>query len=414
MWPWIKRWRGWAIMHDLCRLHRIGPQPQALHYSYEKAGLTIHDQPIPWNAEAVLVEALLRLPASVPRKKTEFQLHIPGLPPVAAESLRRQESQDYHRLFFRFPPPPETVTAELFWRASRLGPPLTLPVLGRDDFLDQLRLQMPTTFVRLDNQSVACQTFVSTQCKGLMTSAVLTSPTSLVPLLDLGLEVEFRAERGGAVHTVPAQLNSSQLAERQALVTVVPHRFPRRIGSWMITWKLGERVLATQRIRAISQRLFQRSLRVSDTRFVVKTVKGKVSVTRQMPLLEEVERAGPCFLVSSREPGMAGACRLEVRVQVSGAVQSPVVLDQEVLITDGPTMVAPGTLDALELGQVTAFDLMIKGAQIGTLSTSPIPIATFNSEGAFKASADFAWSNAADDELTERLNRLLEDRGNGK
>ena len=55
MWPWIKRWRDWA-MHDLWPLYRIGPQPQALHYSYEKAGLTLHDQPIPWNAEAVLVE----------------------------------------------------------------------------------------------------------------------------------------------------------------------------------------------------------------------------------------------------------------------------------------------------------------------------------------------------------------------
>ena len=63
MWPWIKRWRDWA-MTDLWSMHRIGPQPQALHYSYEKAGLTLHDQPIPWNAEAVLVEALVRLPAS--------------------------------------------------------------------------------------------------------------------------------------------------------------------------------------------------------------------------------------------------------------------------------------------------------------------------------------------------------------
>ena len=32
MWPWIKRWRDWA-MHDLWPLHRIGPQPQALHFS---------------------------------------------------------------------------------------------------------------------------------------------------------------------------------------------------------------------------------------------------------------------------------------------------------------------------------------------------------------------------------------------
>ena len=44
---------------------------------------------------------------------------------------------------------------------------------------------------------------------------------------------------------MPAQLCSSQLAGRQALVTVVPRRYPRRIGTWMATWLLGDRPLAT-------------------------------------------------------------------------------------------------------------------------------------------------------------------------
>ena len=55
MWPWIKRWRDW-VMTDLLPTYRIGAQPRALHFSFEKAGLVLHDQPIPWNAEAVLVE----------------------------------------------------------------------------------------------------------------------------------------------------------------------------------------------------------------------------------------------------------------------------------------------------------------------------------------------------------------------
>ena len=29
MWPWIKRWRDWA-MHDLWNMTRSGPQPQAV------------------------------------------------------------------------------------------------------------------------------------------------------------------------------------------------------------------------------------------------------------------------------------------------------------------------------------------------------------------------------------------------
>jgi len=69
-------------MNDLWPFYRISPQPQAIHYSYEKAGLTVHDQPIPWNAEAVVVDARLRLPQSAGRRKTDFLLRLAGRDPV--------------------------------------------------------------------------------------------------------------------------------------------------------------------------------------------------------------------------------------------------------------------------------------------------------------------------------------------
>jgi hypothetical protein len=411
MWPLIKRWRDWA-MHDLWPMHRIGPQPQALHYSYEKAGLTLNDQPIPWNAEAVLVEAMMRLPPTA-RQKTDFQLRLPGPIQLPAENLRREEGSERHHVFFRFPPPGQTMTAEVLWRNCPLGQ-VTLPALGRDEFIRNLRLQMPTLFVRLGEQSVACQTFVSNQCRGLIAGAVLTSPTSLVPLLDLGLHVEFRSERGGASHAVPAQLSSSQLLGRQAMITVVPRRFPRRIGTWLATWMLGDQPLLTQRVRAISQRHFQRSLRISDTRFVVQSGKEGISVRRQPPPLDQGDRVGPCFFVSSSEPGMAGLCRLQVRAQVSGGVQEPLLLEQEVLITDGPTMFAPGTLDTGELGQVGAFELRLQKHVLGVLSLAPAPTANFTAEGGFKPPDNFLWSAAAEEELNDRLARLLEGKASGQ
>jgi hypothetical protein len=230
MWPSIKRWRDWA-MHDLWPLTRIGsPQSQALDYSIEKAGLTLVNQPIPWNAEAVVVEAQLRLPAAS-RRKGDFALRLPGREPVAPDALRREESDGRHRLFFRFPPPPQTVHAELLWQGRPLGQ-LTLPVLDAAAFVAGLRLQLPTLCVRLGEQSVACQTFVATQCRGLAAAAVLVSPVSLAPLADLGVRVEFRAERDGTSCEVPVPLCSSQLAGRQALLAAVPPRFPRRIGTW--------------------------------------------------------------------------------------------------------------------------------------------------------------------------------------
>jgi hypothetical protein len=388
----------------------LGHQPQALHFSYEKAGLTIGDQPIPWNAEAVLVEAAVRPNPSTPRRKSDFALRLPGQDLIAADLLRSSDEEDRQCITFRIPPPATTTTAEVLYRSRTLGQ-LTLPVLSRDEFLRGLRLQMPTLFVRLGDESVACQTFVATQCRGLMLSSVVTSPTSLVPLLDLDLQVEFRCEKTGASYSVPLRLSSTQLAGRTALITVVPRKFPRRMGTWIVTWLQGDRPLTTHRLRAISQRHFLRSLRVADTRFVVQSERGEVSVSRQMPPLESASRVGPCFLVCSKELGMAGVCRLHVRAQVPGAVQPPVLQEQEVLITDGPTPVAPGTADAADLRQVSAFELCIKGKVLHTLSLCPAPTAAFTSEGGFKAPQEFTWSAAAEEELTDRLNRLIEGRG---
>jgi hypothetical protein len=405
MWHWIKRWRDWA-MNDFWPLYRISPQPQALHYSYEKAGLTLHDQPIPWNAEAVLVEALLRLPPGASRRKSDFLLRLPNEQPVPAEQVRRLEDDDRYGVQFRLPPPTSAAAVEVLYRNHVLGQ-LTLPFLSREEFLQNLRLQLTALFVRIGAENVPCQTFVASQCKGLLASAVLVSPTSLVPLLDMDLQVEFQGERGAAQRT-PARFASSQLAGRQALLAVMPRRHPRRIGAWTATWLLGDRPLATQRVRAISQRHFQRSLRISDTRFVVQAGGEPVRLARQAPPVEGSVRVGPCFLVSSSEPGMAGLCPIRVAAQVLGAVQPPLLQEQDVLVTDGPAMIAPGTLDVAELTQVSGFELSVKGRVLGVLSLRPAPTAVFTSEGGFKPPNEFAWTAAAEEEMTDRLNRLLE------
>jgi hypothetical protein len=392
-------------MHDLWPLYRIGPQSQAVSYSFEKAGLTLHNQPIPWNAEAVLVEA--QLSAKEPaRRKADYALRLTGQAPLPADSLRRDETDGRYRLFFRFPPPRATTTAELLWKGHTLGQ-LTLPVIDAATFVAGLRLQLPTLAVRLGEQSVACQTFVATQCKGLVANAILVSPTSLAPLADLGLHVEFRCERAGTTHDVPVPLCSTQLAGRQAVLTAVPPKFPRRIGSWTATWKAAGQVLATHRVRAISQKSFLRSLRVSDTRFVVETKEG-VTLRRQVPPPGEAVRVGPCFLVSSREPGMAGLCKLQVHAQVPGIISPPLLLEQALLVTDGPTIFAPGTIDAADAQQVTTFELRQRGELLGVLSLCPVPTANFTAEGGFKSPTDFAWTPTAEEELSERLSKLMD------
>src|SRR5207253_10193755 len=115
------------------------------------------------------------------RRKEDFLLRIPGQEPVPLDNLRREESQEHYRLYFRLPPPAQTTNAEVVWRHHRLGE-LTLAIVPRAEFLGKLSLQLPTLAVCLGTQTVACQTFVTSQCQGLLASAVLNSPTCLAPL----------------------------------------------------------------------------------------------------------------------------------------------------------------------------------------------------------------------------------------
>jgi hypothetical protein len=394
-------------MIKLGPLSRGGAQPQALHYSWERAGHVVAGQPVPWCAETVVVEALVRLPAPTGRRKADFSLRLSGREPLPAETLVAVEGADCYRATFRLSPPAATTPAEVCFRDRVLGG-LTLPVVSRDEFIGQLRLEMPTVYVRLGREAVACQTFVAAQSRGLLASAVLTSPTSLVPLLDLDLEVEFRSERKGETSRVPARLTASQLATRTALLTVAPPRSPRRLGAWSATWLVGDRVLAQSRARGISQRQFHRSLRIADTRFVVQPPDGPFRLVRQAPPADAAGRVGPYFLLRSGEPGMAGLCALQVVAHVPGAVQPPTLLEQEVLITDGPVIVAPGTLEAADLAQVSGFELRTPAGSLGLLPRCPAPAATFTSEGGFRPPTEFSWTLAAEEEMADRLNRLLD------
>jgi hypothetical protein len=393
-------------MSDLHHFGRPRPTEQAVHTRYEKAGLTLYGPPVPWNADAVVVEVLARLPPAA-RQRADFLLRLPGRDLITADAIRPDDVDGArHRVFFRLPVPGESVVSEVLWK-HRLLATVPITILPADEFLAGLRLINPTTAVRLGTQSVAAQTFVASQCRGLTAAAVLRSPTGLAPLADLGVTVTFRSDRGGVEVVVPAPLTGTQLAGKEALVTAAPAKAPRKSGGYTVVWAVGGRELHTQRLTAIAGRRFIDSLRMSDSRFVSADKAGKVKITRHPPPAGEAVRLGPCFLLASRELGAAGLLSLQVTAAGTNPGQAPLTLEQQILVTDGPAAFAPGLVDVSDLAGLTGFELRHRGRVIGVLSVSPVPSATFNAEGSFKPPPDFAWSNTAEDELTERLSKLM-------
>ena len=59
---------------------------------------------------------------------------------------------------------------------------------------------------------------------------------------------------------------------------------------------------------------------------------------------------------------------------------------------------------------MTGFELCLGGQSLGLLPMTPAPSANFTAEGGFKPPPTFAWSTAAEDQLAERLSRLMDGR----
>ena len=78
------------------------------------------------------------------------------------------------------------------------------------------------------------------------------------------------------------------------------------------------------------------------------------------------------------------------------------------LITDGPTPVAPGLIADVRAEARVGVRAAGEGPRAwACLPLSPVPTATFTAEGGYKPPPEFTWSAAAEDELSERLARLM-------
>lgn len=383
-----------------------------LHVRYEKAGLVLDALPIPWNADAVIVEANVSLPASASCDKQDFTLKLSSdAPPAVAEVILKPKKKGPARVFFRIAVPAQSCGAEAFWRNHPLGK-VDVPVVAQADFLQGLELRMAGLVIGLKGGHAApCHAFVSGQCQTLSASAVIESAGPLAPLADLDLRVEVASDRSAAM-SVPITFTSEQLRLRQTLLTAFLPKL-RTCGEYAVNWRIGTVNLSTKRLKVVSKKSFLRSLRITAARYLVEKDSGEIEVVRWLPhaegraLLAGIKRVGPCFYVCSGEDGMAGLAGLTL-LAVCDDDTEKTLGSGEMLVTDGPTPFLPVTLGVNELSRIKHFTVATSIARLGNLPLAPTPRADFTAEGGFAPLDDFLWSAAAEEQLNDRLGKLLD------
>ena len=395
---WTTRWLAWARDN---LLRRARPLPLSAAVGYERAGASRWEQPVPWTADAIVVDVLLRLPATV--RKSDFALRLP-FATFPADALR-QDADDRHRATFRFPVPLDTVRGDLLWRGRVLAS-IPVQVLTPASFLTGLALVHPSVSVRLGGHTVAVTSFVPDRCEGLVAVTSLRCHTPLAPLAELGLKAIFNDDSTGQAHTVPVTLTAAQLARAEAVVAAVCPHVPRGDSGWRVTWTAGDRTLVTQRIHAIPTDRFESGVRVLETRFALVDGSGAVRTLKLPPALMGADRVGPCFVLCGSEAGGAAVCRFEVFGIATGEPDPVIWRTAEAVVTDAPAVFVPALFSATDVSRVSSFELRLNGRLLGVASLRPVPSAAINGEGGFMPPPDFTWSSAADDELADRLKRL--------
>jgi hypothetical protein len=406
MWRLLRRWCGGTPRKVFTLLCGGWGKPRVagVEFHYHLAGISVVGEPIPWCADHVQVEALIAPAGHRATRKGDFSLRVLNEPGVDAAELV-PESPDSFRLVFQLPPLRRPTEVRLCWQGSTLAE-LTLPFVSAEEFLGRLRLEA-VVLGCLPTGVVPCQVVMGEQLRGLVACGLLVSPTSLVPLLDLGVTAEFADASTGRVEGVAPVLPRSHVQGHRAFLSAVPRGQPEAGDAWLVRWLVGGRCLASSLVRARTPEDFDQSLYLVDAGYTSQGPYGPPTFHPSLPPRHDLGRIGPCFRLASRESGAAALCPLELRIHWKDPARPPTVVRQEVLITDAPSPFMPHLMSAGEFEQVASFELLRGGRLTGTLPGC-VPRVRFTSEGGFTELADIDWTPVAEDDLNECLRSLME------
>lgn len=425
MWRWLKLLTGWLMRDWLAHISSlplgVAPQVRSLRIGWKKHGLEFEGTPVLATADEIIVRAELRYSANKSARKSDLVLRTSQRCYFPDTLLQDgfASGQGLHRAEFHLDPLAANDTLELCWQGHSLYQ-AAVPVLSLRQFVEQLRLFHPTLFVVLGTSTeapeyaectVPCSKYLRLQGRSLLASVEFVSPTPLVGLVDCQPTLIFREESSGQAWEIPIRFTADQLRARQALVTVPCPVRPRRAGRWTIEWCLLRDALARCQLEVRPMtRSSHRYINLVDAYFVwYEKETNQVRIERRLPKQLGPGRLGPCFQLCSNEPGLAFLANVEVYAVCQGGLAPRLLASEEILITDVPTTYVPGTISVHDLQQVISFELRCGRHLLGHLPLSPIPSAKINSEGAFEGVPDdLTWSPAFEEELRERLNRLMD------
>ena len=376
----------------------------ALVISYEAGGIVVKKPFAPWCAEWITVEARLSGQAEV-AQASDFVLSVSDFGDVACQQFSPGEG-GVHLARFRLAPTGKDISCVVKFRGKALhSRPNVIPFLDRSAYLRQLNLLFPTVSCQFHGETVACKTYVSSQARNLVATCALVSEAGLAPLRELEPETRLMLSEENLVDRWAIRLSNAQASGTRALVSTVLDGVPKRAGSWDVVWGAGSLELGRAEISACHLSTFIKSLRMAPPRYFHKNSAGVCTLLDSPVKLKKNEMIGPVFGIQSSLAGVAG--QLPVTIEAIPKTGEPVSLQvNTMMITDGFNLLAPGMLDAGELGKILGFRLMYRKQVLQACPADPRPTVRISSEGGFDSPVSLGWTLESENQLQLLMDTL--------
>lgn len=374
----------------------------SLSVSYETGGVVVEKPFAPWCSEVIFVEARVSGHATH-ADATDFTLSVSGIGEIPCQWMN-SSGGGIHLVRFMLSPTGSDIRLAVKFRDKVIHSLATaIPFLDRSAFLRQLRVALPTVSCHMQGGTIACKTFVSSQARTLVATCELASAAGLAPLRELEPETRLLSRDGDIVDRWAVRLSNAQASGTMALVSTVLEGVPKKPGSWDVAWAAGEIELERSNIRSCNLPAFVRSLRMAPPRYFHKGASGACFILDCPVRLKKNELLGPVFGIQSSLAGIAG--QLPVTIEALPKTGEPFPLHSNALIiTDGLNLLAPGMLNADQIGQILGFRLMYRKQVLQACPADPRPAVRISSEGGFESPVSLGWTRESENQL-----RLLMD-----
>lgn len=379
---------------------------QSITIGYEIQGLRIDRALIPWNADSLLVEMLIRFPPKSPCAPKDFLITMGDDDPLIGNEIQITSEGEFNsgKVLFRADPPVKNVTAKVYIK-NKLRHEMAIPFLSREKFLKGLSFNQASLSCLYDQGAVACKSYYPAGIRNMSIGGIIKSVHGFEPLL--GTTLALALTMGKNKKILPWTPNIPQAGEAMIPLTIPLGTFPRKMGVLESSLLVDGEEIGGGKFQGLSTPEFLRTIEILRAGFVVWNENNMPHLWDNLDSLKAGHRFGPTFWLHSDLQDCVGLADGKINGYLHGSVQPMTLWEGKIPITHVPRLFSPLSMASTHFQELKLFELVIARHPVSRISLASKPKAIFTNEGTIASPVSMdSESPISNKDLLKKLNSL--------